>query len=113
MQWPYKTTVRFESVEGIESRLDYWVSATDSEEAERTLKERLINNEVFGYRSAGDEKRSRVDQSPTQLRHATRLAERRGAVSVDRLGLMHAVAPASQNTHQSRSASARGRAKAG
>ena len=53
MQWPYKTTVRFQSVEGIESRLGYWVSATDSDEAERTLKERLINNEVFGYRVAG------------------------------------------------------------
>ena len=38
MQWPYKTTVRFESVEGIKSRLDYWVSATDSEEAERALE---------------------------------------------------------------------------
>ena len=35
------------------SRLDYWVSATNSNEAERTLKERLINNEVFGYRFAG------------------------------------------------------------
>ena len=53
MQWPYKTTVRFQSVEGIKSRLDYWVSATNSDEAERTLKERLINNELFGYRSAG------------------------------------------------------------
>jgi hypothetical protein len=53
MQWPYKTTVRFQSVDGIESRLDYWVSATNSDEAERTLKERLTNNEVFGYRVAG------------------------------------------------------------
>jgi hypothetical protein len=53
MQWPYKTTVRFESLEGIESRLDYWVSASNSENAERTLKERFINNEVFGYRFAG------------------------------------------------------------
>jgi hypothetical protein len=33
--------------------LDYWVSATNSDEAERTLKERLTNNEVFGYRIAG------------------------------------------------------------
>jgi hypothetical protein len=53
MQWPYKTTVRCQSVDGIESRLDYWVSATNSDEAERTLKDRLINNELFGYRSAG------------------------------------------------------------
>jgi hypothetical protein len=34
------------------SRLDYWVSATDSVEAERMLKARLIDHEVFGYRSA-------------------------------------------------------------
>jgi hypothetical protein len=52
MQWPYKTTVRFQGVEGNESRLDYWVSATNSSEAERALKERLLSNEVFGYRVA-------------------------------------------------------------
>jgi hypothetical protein len=33
--------------------LDYWVSATNSDEAERRLKDRLINNELLGYRSAG------------------------------------------------------------
>jgi hypothetical protein len=53
MQWPYKTSVRFQSFEGIESRLDYWVSAANGDEAERTLKERLTSNEVFGYRAAG------------------------------------------------------------
>jgi hypothetical protein len=53
MQWPYKTTVRFQSVEGSESRLDYWVSAANCDEAERRLKERLTNNEVIGYRVAG------------------------------------------------------------
>ena len=52
MQWPYKTTVRFQGVAGIELRLDYWVSATTSEEAARNLKHRLLNNEVFGYRVA-------------------------------------------------------------
>jgi hypothetical protein len=52
MQWPYKTTVRFQGVEGTESRLHYWVSATNSAEAERALKERLLSNEVFGYRVA-------------------------------------------------------------
>jgi hypothetical protein len=53
MQWPYKTTVRFQSFEGVESRLDYWVSATDSDEAERTLQDRLVSNEVVGYRISG------------------------------------------------------------
>ncbi len=53
MQWPYKTTVRCQSTDGIESRLDYWVSATNSDEAERRLKDRLINNELLGYHSAG------------------------------------------------------------
>ena len=52
MQWPYKTTVRFQGVGGMKPRLDYWVSATTSEEAERNLKHRLLNNEVFGYRVA-------------------------------------------------------------
>ncbi len=53
MQWPYRTTVRFQSIEGIETRLDYWVSATNRQEAERVLTERLTSNEVFGYRLAG------------------------------------------------------------
>jgi hypothetical protein len=53
MQWPYRTTVRFQSADGIETRLDYWVSATNSQDAERVLKERLTSNEVFGYRLAG------------------------------------------------------------
>jgi hypothetical protein len=77
MQWPYKTTVRFQSFEGIESRLDYWVSATDSHEAERTLQDRLVSDEVFGYRisgrAAGNKRRSGVGQSSAKLRHAARL----------------------------------------
>ena len=87
MQWPYKTTVRFQSVEGIELRLDYWVSATNSDEAEWTLKERLISNELFGYRSAGVRPATKDEAAwinpAAQLRHATRLAEIRGAVADD------------------------------
>jgi hypothetical protein len=50
MQWPNKA-VSFHGVEGSESRLDYWMSATNSGVAERTPKERSLTDEVFGNRS--------------------------------------------------------------
>ena len=52
MQWRNKTAISFQGVEGSESRLDYWMSATNSGDAERTPKERLLRNEVFGNRGA-------------------------------------------------------------
>ena len=42
----------FKALKESEFHLDYWVSATTSEEAERNLKHKLLNNEVFGYRVA-------------------------------------------------------------
>jgi hypothetical protein len=53
MRWPYKNNCPVSKRRGSESRLDYWVSATNCDEAERRLKERLTNNEVIGYRVAG------------------------------------------------------------
>jgi hypothetical protein len=52
MQWPNKA-VSFHGVEGSESRLDYWMSATNSGVAERTPKERSLTDDVFGNRVAG------------------------------------------------------------
>ena len=49
MQWPFKTTVRFDNAEGTTVRLLYAVSATNTAEAKSELERRFLGQEVFGY----------------------------------------------------------------
>jgi hypothetical protein len=48
MQWPFKTTVRFDGEQG-SSRLRYAVSAESASEAKSELERRFLGQEVSGY----------------------------------------------------------------
>lgn len=50
MYWLFKTTVRFQSDDGIVSRLDYLVSAGNTIEAKCELESRFLSQEIFGYK---------------------------------------------------------------
>ena len=50
MYRPFKTTVKFNSDDGREIRLQYLVSADNSIEAKCELERRFLSQEVFGYR---------------------------------------------------------------
>jgi hypothetical protein len=49
MQWPFKTTVRFDGEQGSTTRLHYAVSAESASEAKSELERRFLGQEVFGY----------------------------------------------------------------
>jgi hypothetical protein len=49
MQWPFKTTVKFEGRDGHVVRLQYAVCAMSESEAKVELQRRLLGQEVFGY----------------------------------------------------------------
>ena len=50
MYWPFKTTVRFQSRDGMEARLDYLVSAGNMVEAKNELQRRFVDEEIIGYK---------------------------------------------------------------
>jgi hypothetical protein len=47
--WPFKTTVKFEGVEGEAPRLYYAVSAANDAEAMSEIERRLHEQEIRGY----------------------------------------------------------------